>query len=356
MHINRESLCCPGAQLAAKLLAQGQPLPPDLKINQEAAEYILSAIAEGWFMLPYWREPASYSREQFGEIHRHLQKHPDLPAAIQAAEAAVNHAKANFKGPLFELFGSYRNNRLPDPLVMAKSAHLSCPRKPLEFSAWEFTAEEFCNLVDDITARCQHVQQLADVITWPGMLEASACLGAKVERLRVIGRADWITPIVKSVHYSYLSQSCEAELKRVVSGYSDGRAFVEFVARDQQAKDAENQASWRAIKAMIRNVAGVLADAKSYHQASLTKQLRRDLGRHFCIRTIQGLQEPRLVVATDTHLELGSNSSITTPFELVNWVLSLDAANPNHPDDVFGYWEACKAADAALLRMRESAA
>ncbi|ELG7182178.1 TPA: hypothetical protein ACP3ZG_001674 [Pseudomonas aeruginosa] len=351
MHLNREYLCCADAQQAARHLAQSQPLPHDLSSHRDAAEYILSAIAEGWFMLPYWREPASYSREQFGEIHHHLQHHPGLPAAIKAAEAAVNHAKEVFKGPLFELFGSYRNNRLPDPLVMAKNAHQSCPRKPLDFSAWVFTAQEFCDLVDDVSARCQHVHQLADVITWPGMLDEAACLGGKVDRLRAIGRPDWITPIVKSVHYSYLSSSCDAELKRLVAGFSDGRAFVEFVARDRQARDSENQANWRATKAMIRNVAAVLADAKSYHQAVLTKLLRRDLGRHFCVKTVHGLEGTRLVITTDTHLELGDNAKITAPFDLVNWVLALDDAMAKQADDVFGYWEACKAADAALAAM-----
>ena len=351
MHLNREYLCCAGAQQAARHLAQSQPLPHDLSSHREAAEYILSAIAEGWFMLPYWREPASYSREQFGEIHRHLQHHPDLPAAIKAAEAAVSHARAVFNGPLFELFGSYRNNRLPDPLVMAKNAHLSCPRKPLDFSAWVFTAQEFCDLVDDVSARCQHVHQVADVITWPGMLDEAACLGGKVDRLRAIGRPDWITPIVKSVHYTYLSSSCEAELKRLEAGASDGRAFVEFVARDQQARDSENQANWRATKAMIRNVAAVLSDAKSYHQAALTKLLRRELGRHFCVKTVHGLEGPRLVIVTDTHIELGDNAKATAPFDLVNWVLALDDAMSKQADNVFGYWEACKIADAALAAM-----
>lgn len=302
-------------------------------------------------MLPYWREPASYSREQFGEIHRHLQNHPDLPAAIKAAEAAVSHAREVFKGPLFELFGSYRNSRLPDPLVMAKNAHQSCPRKPLDFAAWVFTAQEFCDLVDDVSARCQSVHQLADVITWPGMLDEAVCLGGKVDRLRAIGRPDWITPIVKSVHYSYLSSSCEAELKRLVAGYTDGRAFADFVSSDQQAKASENQANWRATKAMIRNVAAVLSDAKSYHQAALTKLLRRELGRHFCVKTVHGLEGTRLVIATDTHLELGDNSKITAPFDLVNWVLVLDDAMSKQADNVFGYWEACKAADSALATM-----
>lgn len=351
MHLNREYLCCTDAQQAARHLAQSQPLPHDLSSRRAAAEYILSAIAEGWFMLPYWREPASYSREQFGEIHRRLRHHPDLPAAIKAAAAAVSHAKAVFKRPLFELFGSYRNNRLPDPLVMAESAHMSCPRMPLDFAAWEFTAHEFCDLLDDVSARCQHVHQLADVITWPDMLNSTACLGPKIERLRAIGRPAWIAPIVKSVHYSYLSSSCEAELKRLVAGYSDGRAFVEFVAQDLQAKESENQAKWRAIKAMIQRVAAVLAEAKSYHQAALTKLLRRELGRRFCVKTVQRLEGVRLVIETDTHLELGDNAKLTAPFDLVNWVIALDGAMSKQADDVFGYLEACKAADAALAAM-----
>lgn len=351
MHINREFLCCPAAQQAARQLSQSADIPPELETHREAAEYILSAIAEGWFMLPYWREPASYSREQFSEISRHLERHPDLPEAIQAAEAAVKHAHAAFKGPAFELFGSYRNNRLPNPLVIAKSAHLSCPRKPLEFTAWEFTAQEFCDLLDDVSSRCQQVHKLAAVITWPGMLDDAVCLGTKVERLRTIGRSDLISPIIKSVHYSYLSSTCEQELKQIVAGHGDGRAFVDFVARDQQTRVDENQAHWRAIKGMIKNVAAVLADAKSYHQASLTKLLRRDLGRHFCLRTLNGLQGPQFVITTDTHLELGSSTNIASPFDLVNWVLALDGAISLQSDDVFGYWAACKVADAALHAM-----
>lgn len=317
MHINRNFLCSAGAQQAARHLAQGQTIPQDLEHHQQAAEYILSAIEEGWFMLPYWREPASYSREQFVEIHRHLQHHHDLPAAIGAATSAVAHAAATFKGFLFELFGSYRNDRLPDPLSMAKNAHLSCPRKPLEFSAWDFTAQNYCDLLDDVSARCRHVHQLAEVITWPGMLDATACLGAKVEKLRAIGRPEWITPVVKSVHYSYLSSACEAELKRLAAGFSDGRAFVELVSSDQQAKASENLAHWQSIKTMIRNVAAVLAETKSYHQAALTKLLRRDLGQRFCVKTIHGPEDSWLVICTDTHLELGRDSKIETPFDMV---------------------------------------
>jgi len=187
------------------------------------------------------------------------------------------------------------------------------------------------------------------------MLDGAACLGPKVERLRAIGRPDWIAPIVKSVHYSYLSSSCEAELKRLVVGYSDGRTFDQFVARDQQARDADNQANWRATKAMIRNVAAVLAEAKSYHQAALTKLLRRELGRNFCVKTVQRLEGAQLVIPTSTHLELGDNAKITVPFDLVNWVLALDDAMTKQADNVFGYWEACKAADATLAAMYATA-
>lgn len=356
MLINRTFLCSAGGQNAARLMINGQDLPSELEEHREAAEYIRTAVDAGWFMLPYWRESGSYSREQFGDIHHHLQAHPDIPEAERAAQEALSHATATFKRPLFELFGSSRNNRLPSPTVMAKNAHLHCPRKPLEFVAWQFTAEDYCDLVEDVSANCRHVHQLAAALTWPGMLDASACLATKIDHLQTVGRADWITAIVKSVHHSYLSLESMAELKKAAYGRISGRAFTEFVAKDLRASESASQATWRATKAMIRNIAAVLGDTKSYHQATLTKLLRSELGREFGIRTIDGLQGKRLVVSTSTHHELGSNSKLITPFELVNWLLALDTAITKCTNDVHGFWEACTQADAVIDRMRKEAA
>ncbi|HEJ2342333.1 TPA: hypothetical protein ACWLUJ_006145 [Pseudomonas aeruginosa] len=351
MHIRRDYLCSTSAHLAARHIAQGKGLTPALEHHREAATYILAAVEAGWFVLPYWLESGAYSREQFWHFSSHLQMHPGLPVTLQLAQAAVEHAQAAFKAPLFELIGSARNNRLPDPVSMVQSAPYSCSRMPAEFVAGTFTTADYCNLLDDVSARCQQVEVLASVLTRAGMLDPEACLASKVDWLREIGRPLWIPSIVRSVHYSYLSLQALEELRKLVSGSSDGKSFVEFVDRDQRTRGEETRASWRAKKVLVRNVAAVLSEAKSYHQATLTKLLRRDLGRHFCIRTHHHLQGPRLLIETGTDLELGNNAKAATPFELVNWVLALDSVLSKHPDDVHGFWDACTEASEALERM-----
>lgn len=356
MHIRRDYLCSTSAHLAARHIAQGKGLPLALEHHREAATYILSAVEAGWFVLPYWLESGAYSRDQFCHFSSHLQMHPGLPATLQLAEAAVEHAQAAFTAPLFELIGPARSNRLPDPVAMVKSAPYSCPRMPGEFVAGTITTADYCNLLEDVSARCQQAEVLASVLTRPGMLDPAACLASKVDWLREIGRPLWIPAIVRSVHYSYLSLQALEQLRKLVSGSGDGKRFVEFVARDRRTRDEETRASWRAKKTLVRNVAAVLSDAKSYHQATLTKLLRRELGRHFCIRTRHHLQGTRLLIETGTDLELGSNTKAATPFELVNWVLALDSVLSRHPDDIHGFWDACTEASEALERMRREAA
>lgn len=352
MLINRDFLCSTDAHFAARLLIKGKALPQTMEPYREAADYVVSAVEAGWFSLPHWAETGAYSREQFNQLSRLLQRHPDLPRAIEVAEIAMSHAEQAFRGPLFELIGSARTNRLPDPVSLAKSAPYSCPRMPPEFVAGNFTAVEFCDLLDDVAANCEQVQVLASLLTRPGMLDPSTCLAAKINYLHDIGRPGWIPAIVRSVHYRFLSIEAIAELRKLAAGADDGRTFIAFVEKDQRQREEATRTAWRGWKRMIGRVASVLAEARSFNQAALTKYLRRELGQRFGVENQGG----RLVVNTDSHLVLGTNGTAATGFELVNWVLALDNAFASQPDDLDGYWKACEEATAALARMRDAAA
>ncbi|KSQ21701.1 hypothetical protein APB26_32490 [Pseudomonas aeruginosa] len=352
MHFNRDILCCTNAHAAARLILAGKRLPSSLEAYREGARYLLAAIDAGWFVLPHWAESGAYSREQFHGMTARLQCHPDIPSATQLATSAVKHAQEAFQGPLFELIGSSRNNRLPDPVAMAKCAAYACPRMPLEFVAGKFTTSEYCDLLEDVSGVCQHVEVLSSILTRPGMLDPDACLAAKIDHLRHIGRPGWIPAIVRSVHFGFLSLEAIAVLRNVTAGTVDGGEFVAFVEKDQRQREEHNRMAWQGRKAMIGRVAGVLADSRTYHQAALTKHLRRELGSCFGVVNQSG----RLMVNTDSYLELGATAQARTGFELVNWVLALDNALRHQPDSHEGYWLACDEATAALERMRADAA
>lgn len=352
MLFNRDYLCSTATHSAARLLLAGKQLPCSLEAQRDGARYLLRAINAGWFVLPHWTETGAYSRDQFSGITSRLLCHPDIPEAIQLATAAVEHAQQAFQGPLFELIGSSRNNRLPDPVSMAKGAAYACPRMPAEFVAGKFTAAEYCDLLEDISGICRHVEVLSSLLMRPGMLAPETCLAAKIDHLRLIGRPGWIPAIVRSVHYAFLSLEAIAVLRNVTSGTVAGREFVAFVEKDQRQRAELTCIAWRGWKSMIGRVAGVLADSRTYHQAALTKVLRRELGRCFGVENQSG----HLVLNTDCHLVLGTNAQARTGFELVNWVLALDSSLRDVPDSLDGYWSACGEANAALDRMRADAA
>jgi len=353
MHLNRSALCSIEAQQTARLLLAGRPVPPELSMHIGAANVILTAFEQGWFVLPAWQS-GHYSRTQFESIRRQLERHPAIPGAIAVAEDARRHALATFPGQDFELFGS-RNTRLPCPVVMAKIAAYSCPRLPFEFRAKSFTAHDLCDWIEDVGNNCRRAVELSKLLCTPGLLDPLQDMQPKLESLAGTPMACYIEGIVCSVHSRFLSRDEARCLSDVSYGRRPAGAFVELLKRNEEERARDSNQYWKRIRRKVAGLAGLMAEVESYSHASLTKRLRSEFGPRYQVCRTKNLDYTRYVVEIDEAMPLGHTSHAASPFELANWVIALDNKLPKVLNSVGDFYDACKSADAAITRMRGGA-
>jgi len=350
MHLNRIALSSVDAQQTARLILAGKPIPVDMSSHIEAANHILQAIEQKQFIMPAWHT-GHYSRSQFDEMRQILARRPSISRALSTAEAAKRTALIAFPGPDFELFGA-RRSRLRCPVAMAKNAAYSCPRLPFEFKPKTLTAADFCDWVDDVENNCLKVTELSELLTTAGMLDPSADMLPKISALIGTPSAIYIEAIVQSVHAKYLSESELSCLHNVSHGWTPPEVFTQLLKSNADRRAQESGLYWSRIRMKIAQLAGVFSEVSSYSHAHLTKRLRAALGSRFQVSKMKSLDCTRYVVEIDEAMPLGYASHAYSPFELVNWVIALDAQLDGAIVSLDAYWMACRNADQAITRMR----
>ena len=356
MLINRDFLCNIEAQAAAKAILSGTPLADLPAPVGDAAQYIATAVKEGWFIIPFWKS-GHYCQRQFSSVTGALASHPDLPEALQEARAAVITALSSTNRSAHEIFGTARAGRFQSPVEIIERAPYHCPRMPLTFEAGKFTAHEFCDLLDDITAKCAHARRISKALLCRDFFDPRSCLFEKSERLIQSGLREMVYPLIRNVHQLWLDLPSLKSLDDFIYGRITADQFKESLKSNDLEKAQAEEKHWTRIRMKVAGIAGVFSDLTSYSQASLTKALRLNFGPRYCVKKIKAQNGTRLVIEMDETAELGQSSVIESPFLLANWVMKLDMSLPKVVRNYATFIEGLNEADLAVKRLsREMAA
>lgn len=351
MLVNREHLCNTTALGTAKQLLSGRPAAAvGLPI-----QYIIQAVKAGWFIIPHWKN-GQYSQQQFQKITNALQRHPGLEQARKNAEAAVCHAKREYGGQAFEIFGTSRARCFESPLEIVERAPYQCPRMPIAFVPGKFSAREYCDLLDDIEAKIKRAEKISEVFTSAGFFDSQACPFDKAEMLIRNGLQSMVSPLLRTVH-----KMSSIELSNsLLDDYIYGRINRSQLQAETRARiDAQRKAEhlhWTGIRLKVAKIAGVFSELSSYSQAALTKALRTKLNPRYGIKRLNTANGSRLVIEVNETAELGVSTSIESAFMLANWVIALDLALPRSISSYGEYLAGVEQANNVLDRLRREIA
>lgn len=313
------------------------------------------AMNEGWLITPSGRA-GTYTRKQFEAFHRHLALHPSIELAQSCASKFMDGVDQLWKRPLFELFGRPSSNRLRDPANEARGIQYRCPRMPIDFKAGTIGPADYCDLINDISHSCERIISYVDALQSPGMLDPACDLAAKTERLRELDQIELLPALAHSVHGIYLGRDGSRVLRQVMYNGGGIEAFLQFIDNRESQNKLESEKSWKRTFKQVSMIAGVLCEAKSYHQGTLTRQLHVELGGAYSLVRTKTPNGVRMHITMDGYLELGNTAGLSEEFELVNWVIALDANLSGAPHNIYGFLDASSKADAAIIAMRSELA
>lgn len=355
MLFNRDFLCNIEAQAAAKAILSGAPIA-GLPVSVEAAaQYIATAVKEGRFIIPFWKS-GHYCRRQFSSVTGALASHPDLADALQVARSAVSKALSSTGRSEHEIFGTVRAGRFQSPVEIIERAPYHCPRMPLTFEAGKFTAHEFCNLLDDISAKIEYAQRISNSLQYRGFFDPLLCPFEKSERLIQSGLREMVYPLLRNVHKVWLDTSSLKSLDDYLYGRITAIQFKESLKSNDLEKSKAEEQHWTRIRKKVAGIAAVFADLSSYSQASLTKALRSNFGARYCVKRIKAQNGTRLVIDIDETAELGLSVAIETPFLLANWVIALDSSLPTIVRNYAAFIDGLNEADLSVKELSKEIA
>jgi hypothetical protein len=355
MRIDRSIFTSRTALRAAKIILREQRIPAELVEAVTNAMIIVDAVNAGWFIIPTGKN-GMYTKPQFAVFGRHLCAHPDIPYARSISDSFMSRLPELWAAPLFELFGSTSSRRLRNPNDEARRLSQRCPRMPFSFTAGKCSADTYCDLLDDISNNCIALVQYVELLGRPGMLDSNHCLRSKTAILKTAGCLSLLPAVVNCVHRIHMGRDGERELSNVIYRGKQIESFLAYIYDRDEERRLANEATWRANFRTVADVASVLAEARSFHQSTITKDLRSQLGPRLGIVRIDVTLESKYVLETGTSLRLGEWANNTSVFELSNWVLSLDLHLKNEEPSIYGYLTAASKADAAIEGMRQQQA
>ncbi|HDV6122913.1 TPA: hypothetical protein RJN57_000414 [Pseudomonas aeruginosa] len=351
MSFNRNAFCNPQALEAAAYIVRGETIPHELRVHEADALAVHRGINQGYFSIPKGKNRA-YSKAQFAKVRNWLSRLEILSVVKARADALENDISSLCKLPLFEVFGSYLNDKLPCPFALANNLTWRCPRLPFEFKAGAFGASEYCDVVEDLHSKSEDLLSYIDLLSIPGFLSPETALKDQAELLRKHGKLNLLPMVVRSIHKVYLGRDEERKLNEVVYGGCSVDDFTAFLTQRKAAAEERTRETWSTRFHTISQLAGVLAETRSYHQASLTRLLRKELNESYRVICTKGHGFETYCIQIDAYLPLGSNSKLLSTFELVNWVIALDEATKSSTLDVYGFWSAVETADQRIERLR----
>ncbi|HBO6962634.1 TPA: hypothetical protein L4936_001240 [Pseudomonas aeruginosa] len=351
MSFSREPFCNPNALAAAAYLGRGENIPHVLQANEKDALAIYRGISQGYFCLPKGKNGA-YTKTQFAQVRDWLSRF-EIITVVKARAAALEKDICSLCAlPLFEVFGSYFNGRLPCPFALANNLTWSCPRLPYEFKAGAFGVADYCDVVEDLHAKAEDILSYIALLSLPGFLSPQTTLKEQAELLRKHGKLNLLPMVVRSIHKVYLGRDGERKLNDVVYGRCSVDDFTAFLTQSKAAEEERTRETWTTRFRTIGQLASVLADTRSYHQASLTRLLRKEFNDSYRVVCTKDQGLDTYCIQIDAYQPLGSNSKLFSTFELVNWIIALDEATKDSTLDVYGFWSAVEIADQRIEKLR----
>ncbi|MGP0171201.1 hypothetical protein ACSVIJ_04885 [Pseudomonas sp. NCHU5208] len=338
----------PYARRVARDLGAGMPIanslakrkvPTDLAL---AVRCILSAVSEGWFILPDGRD-LTYSKRQFGLLWRCAERSPWLRSVVTRArdfETAIQPLRAPYPG-----FGV---ERLPNWLVLASNACHRLQRLPIEHQAGAVTVALFIQCLRDSQSYAELLLTEMECFAPAWMWDESHSLADQVSRLSQMGCLHHLTAYVSTSRNRSLTSFERRLLDQVKYRSLAIESYLSQVNAEEERKRREAEESWLLNYSLIRRLAAILDEATSYHHGTLTRRLRGESNGAFrLIRSMNG----EMTVEVRHQYEVGRGMGYQTPFQLVNFCLALADELETAQPTFSAYLDAC---DKACRRIKNA--
>lgn len=270
-----------------------------------------------------------------------------LQRALEAEARARHHRPAER-----HTFGV---RRLPGFVDQALALPHRLSRLPLDHQAGAITAELWFQVLTDVHAATAALAAQIECFAPAWMWDPAASLAHQVERLRQHRCAHLLIAYVSQTRDRWIDSPEQKKLEDVLYR---GLPVVEYerwyLERATHAQ-VEEEGRWRAHFARVRELAGILDDARSFARIPLGRLIRELSGGRFTLRR-EAASNPGLVVEVSTNYLVGAGEEVEEPFALANFCQALADALADVPCSFPGYLEACRQARASLAAFQSDMA
>ncbi|SBW84638.1 hypothetical protein PVE_R2G0612 [Pseudomonas veronii 1YdBTEX2] len=308
---------------------------------------ITSAVQAGWFEVPMGPN-LTFSKTQHGRLTALSSRAPWLRDLV--AEAASFEAMLAGRGEhRARAFGA---KALPNFHTTATAAMTRLPRLPRDHVAGEITLKLWVQILCDTQSAAQTIKAQMDCLRPAWMWESTYSLPEQIERLREHDCMDLLLDFVSATRNRYIDTFERKLLEDVHYRGMNPTEYEQRWAGEQLRRVEEQQAHWHEVFGLIGRLAAVLEGVTSYHQASLTKRLRKESKGAFQLQR-SDLNRDGLIVQVKHNYWVGQSSNLQTGFELVNYCLALADEIVGETPTFSGYLSACDRARSRVACMVE---
>jgi len=317
---------------------------------QQPVQLIAEAVQCGWFVVPNGKN-GTFSARHFAERGRMAAALPWLPDILQRALQAESRARHHRPAERY----TFGVRRLPGFVDLALALPHRLSRLPLDHQVGATTGELWFEVLADVHAVTAALAAQIECFAPAWMWAPAASLEHQVERLRQHGCANLLIAYVSQTRDRWIDSPEQKKLEDVLYR---GLPVVEYerwyLERAARAR-ADEEGRWRAPFARIRELAGILDDARSFARIPLGRLIRELSGGRFTLQR-EADSNPGLVVEVAPNYLVGGGEGIDEPFALANFCQALADALADVPCSFPGCLEACRQARASLIAFQSDTA
>lgn len=317
---------------------------------QPSVQLIAEAVQCGWFVVPNGKN-GTFSARQFAERSRMAAALPWLPDILQRALEA--EARARHHRPAER--HTFGVRRLPGFVDQALALPHRLSRLPLDHQAGAITAELWFQVLADVHAATAAPAAQIECFAPAWMWDPAASLAHQVERLRQHGCAHLLIAYVSHTRDRWIDSPEQNKLEDVLYRGLPVVAYEQWNLERVARARAEEEGRWRDHFVRIRELAGIIDDARSFARIPLGRLIRELSGGRFTLRR-EAAANSGLVVEVSPNYLVGAGEGIDEPFVLANFCQALADALPGSPCSFPGYLGACRQARASLVAFQSSMA